>query len=426
MDISWSLDLIIIFICLFLSALFSASEIAIFSFDKKNLKEFKKDHLIIGKYLTELLNNSKKVLITILLSNTVVAVWASIVSVQLTLSLSEKYGYSKDAAIFTQIILLTILLLTVGEITPKIWANKYQKSALKIVIIPVYSFYILLYPISFLISILMNYLSKFISDKKSTTALIESEIKELADLSVEKGTIEADEHELINGIVSFKSVTAREIMTPRVDIAAVSVDSSFDELLNIINESGHSRIPLYEKDLDNIKGIIISKDLLPFIKDKEKAKNINLLKISREPIFVPSTKHINDLLHEFQEKKIHLAIVVDEYGGTAGLISLEDILEEIVGEIRDEHDKEENEILKISENCYQVLGKLSIDELNELLNENFSSENDDYDTIGGFVFNHAGKIPEKDYSFTFKNYKFTVKEILNNRINKVQIEKVES
>lgn len=425
MDISWSLDLIIVFICLLLSAIFSASEIAIFSFDKRNFAEYRKKHLLLGKYLHELINNSKKVLITILLSNTIVAVWASIISVQLTLSLSDKYGYSKDAAILVQIVLLTILLLTIGEITPKIWANKHQDTALRIIIVPIYFFYILFYPISFLISNLMNFLSKTINDKKSTTALIESEIKELADLSVEKGTIEVDEHELINGIVSFKSVTAREIMTPRVDIAAVSVDSSFDELLSIINESGHSRIPIYEKDLDNIKGIIISKDLLPFIKDKEKAKNINLLKIAREPIFVPTTKHINDLLHEFQDKKIHLAIVVDEYGGTAGLISLEDILEEIVGEIRDEHDKEENEIQKISENCYQVLGKLSIDELNELLNENFSSEHDDYDTIGGFVFNNAGKIPEKDYSFIFRNYKFTVKEVLNNRINKVQIEKVE-
>lgn len=424
MYISWSVDLIIILICILLSALFSASEIAIFSFDKKYLSDYKKEHGFLGKYLDELLSNSKKVLITILLSNTIAAVWASITSVQLTLMFATKYNYPKETAIIIQIILLTILLLIIGEITPKIWANKYQKSALRIVIVPIYSFYILFYPVSFLISTLMNFLSKNISNRKSATALIESEIKELADLSVEKGTIEVDEHELINGIVSFKSVTAREIMTPRVDIAAVSIDSTFEELLNIINESGHSRIPLFEKDLDNIKGIIIAKDLLPFIKDKEKAKNINLIKIAREPIFVPTTKHINDLLHEFQEKKIHLAIVVDEYGGTAGIISLEDILEEIVGEIRDEHDKEENEIIKISENCFQVLGKLPIDELNELLNENFSSENDDYDTVGGFVFNHAGKIPDKDYSFIFNNYKFIVKEILNNRISKVQVEKV--
>jgi CBS domain containing-hemolysin-like protein len=359
-----------------------------------------------------------------LLANTIVAVWASIISVQLSLEIADKYGYSKDVTIFVQIVVLTIVLLVIGEISPKIWANKHQITTLKIVLMPIYWISVLFYPIAYLITSLMDVFSKNITERKSNTALQESEIKELAELGVEKGTIEEEEHDLINGIVSFKSVTAREIMTPRVDIAAIPVDATFEELMSVINESGHSRIPLYEKDLDNIKGIIIAKDLLPFIKKKELSQNINLLKIAREAIFVPSSKHINDLLHEFQEKKIHLAIVVDEYGGTAGLISLEDILEEIVGEIRDEHDKEENEITKLSDNSYLLLGKLSIDELNELLNENFSSENDDYDTLGGFVFNHAGTIPEQGYSFVFNNYKFTIKEIVHNRINKVLVEKV--
>lgn len=426
MDISWSIDLLIIFLCIILSALFSASEIAIFSFDKKNINEFSKEHKYLARYLEEVLKNSKKILITILISNTFVAVWASITSVQLAFYASEKFNISKDLAIFLQILILTTLILTIGEITPKIIANKFPIKTLKIVLIPIYWIYILLFPVSYIISYLMNLISKNVTKKKSSSALIESEIKELADLSIEKGTIEADEHELINGIVSFKTVTAREIMTPRVDISAISVDATFEELMDVINESGHSRIPLYERDLDNIKGIIIAKDLLPYLKDEEKAKNIDLIKISREPIFVPSTKHINDLLHEFQERKIHLAIVVDEYGGTAGIISLEDILEEIVGEIRDEHDKEENSIINLSENSYLVLGKLSIEDLNDLLNENFSSENEDYDTVGGFVFNQAGKIPSQGYSFIYNNFRFTVKEIKNNRINKVQIDKVNS
>lgn len=424
MDLNWLIFLLSILFLIFLSALFSSSEIAIFSFDKKKINDFKKEHPLLGKYLTTVINNSRRILVTILLANTIVAVWASIISVQLSLEIAEKYKYSKDVTIFVQIIVLTIVLLVFGEISPKIWANKHQTIALKIIIIPIYWISILLYPIGYLITSLMDLFSKNFSERKSNTALHESEIKELAELGVEKGTIEEEEHDLINGIVSFKSVTAREIMTPRVDIAAISVDATFEELLNVINESGHSRIPLYEKDLDNIKGIIIAKDLLPFIKKKELSQNINLIKIAREAIFVPSSKHINDLLHEFQEKKIHLAIVVDEYGGTAGLISLEDILEEIVGEIRDEHDKEENEITKLSENNYLLLGKLSIDELNELFNENFSSENDDYDTVGGFVFNHAGTIPEQGYSFVFNNYKFTVKEIIHNRINKVLVEKI--
>ena len=423
MDLNWLFNLFGILILIFLSAFFSSSEIAIFSFDKKKLNDFKKDHPILAKYLTIVIDNSRRILVTILLANTIVAVWASIISVQLSLEIADKYGYSKDVTIFVQIVVLTIVLLVIGEISPKIWANKHQITTLKIVLMPIYWISVLFYPIAYLITSLMDVFSKNITERKSNTALLESEIKELAELGVEKGTIEEEEHDLINGIVSFKSVTAREIMTPRVDIAAIPVDATFEELMSVINESGHSRIPLYEKDLDNIKGIIIAKDLLPFIKKKELSQNINLLKIAREAIFVPSSKHINDLLHEFQEKKIHLAIVVDEYGGTAGLISLEDILEEIVGEIRDEHDKEENEITKLSDNSYLLLGKLSIDELNELLNENFSSENDDYDTLGGFVFNHAGTIPEQGYSFVFNNYKFTIKEIVHNRINKVLVEK---
>lgn len=424
MDLNWLFNLFGILILIFLSAFFSSSEIAIFSFDKKKLNDFKKDHPILAKYLTIVIDNSRRILVTILLANTIVAVWASIISVQLSLEIADKYGYSKDVTIFVQIVVLTIVLLVIGEISPKIWANKHQITTLKMVLMPIYWISVLFYPIAYLITSLMDVFSKNITERKSNTALQESEIKELAELGVEKGTIEEEEHDLINGIVSFKSVTAREIMTPRVDIAAIPVDATFEELMSVINESGHSRIPLYEKDLDNIKGVIIAKDLLPFIKKKELSQNINLLKIAREAIFVPSSKHINDLLHEFQEKKIHLAIVVDEYGGTAGLISLEDILEEIVGEIRDEHDKEENEITKLSDNSYLLLGKLSIDELNELLNENFSSENDDYDTLGGFVFNHAGTIPEQGYSFVFNNYKFTIKEIVHNRINKVLVEKV--
>jgi len=213
-------------------------------------------------------------------------------------------------------------------------------------------------------------------------------------------------------------------MTPRVDIIAVPLNATFEELMKTITESGHSRIPLYGKSLDDIQGIIYAKDLLPYLRNPELRKTLSLKKIAREALFVPETKHINDLLHDFQEKKLHLGIVVDEYGGTAGLISLEDILEEIVGDIRDEYDKEESQIIKLSENEYLVSGKLSIDELNDLLDFDFSSENKDYDTVGGFILNQAGIIPSQGFHFTFNNYKFTVKEISNKRIRKVLIEKL--
>src|SRR3989337_2648805 len=174
-------------------------------------------------------------------------------------------------------------------------------------------------------------------------------------------------------------------MTPRVDMVAVSSVSDFTELVNEITKTGRSRIPLYKDDLDDIIGIVYAKDLLPYFKNVELRKNISIAKIARKPMFVPKTKMIDALMHEFQEKKMHIAIVVDEYGGTAGVISLEDILEEIIGEIRDEFDKEENPVVKVSENSYLILGKLSIDELNELLNLEIESENDDFETVGGLV-----------------------------------------
>jgi CBS domain containing-hemolysin-like protein len=315
--------------------------------------------------------------------------------------------------------------LLFGELTPKLWASKHPLLFAKVVAIPLYWLSVLIYPVSKTLTDLLRLLMSKIGVNKSLTALQTAELTELADLSIEKGTIEENEHELIHGLVEFKSVTVREIMTPRVDITSVSVDESFDELMQTITDSGHSRIPLYENSLDNIIGIIYAKDLLPYLRDEALRNTLSLRKISHEAMFVPETKLINELLTEFQSKNKHLGIVVDEYGGTAGLVSLEDILEEIVGEIRDEYDKEETEITKLNENSFMVLGKVSIDELNELLEDNFSSENDDYDTVGGFIFNHAGQIPLEGYTFVSDNFRFTVKEIFKKRIKKVLVERLQ-
>jgi CBS domain containing-hemolysin-like protein len=213
-------------------------------------------------------------------------------------------------------------------------------------------------------------------------------------------------------------------MTPRVDIIAVSEDNSFEELLNIITSSGHSRIPLYKDDLDQVAGIIYSKDILPLLKDPAKRNNLSLASIARKAMFIPSSKMINSLMHEFQDKKMHIAIVVDEYGGTAGLITLEDIIEEIIGEIRDEYDKEENPVTKINDNTFLVLGKISIEELNELLGSELTADEENFETVAGLILNHAGDIPKEGYNFQINGVRFTVKEVLKKRIKKVLIEKL--
>lgn len=424
MEYGWSIKIILLLICFILSAFFSGSEVALFSFDKKKTREFKKQHKIIGSYLQSLLENPRRILVTILIGNTIVNVAASIISVILALELAAIFKISVEIALLVQIPLITILILFIGDITPKLWANKYPAQFIRITAIPLYWLGIILYPISKILTDLLRLLSSKINFDRTKTALHGTDIKDLADLSIETGTIEEGEHELIHGIVSFKTVTAREVMTPRVDIIAISLDSDFDEMMKIINESGHSRIPLYENSLDKVIGIIYAKDLLPFLSNPEIRKSLSLKNIAREAMFVPETKLINVLLHDFQEKNMHLGIVVDEYGGTSGLISLEDILEEIVGEIRDEYDREENEIVKLNENSFMILGKVSIDELNELLNQDFSSENDDYDTVGGFIFNQTGIIPQQGFHLIHNNYKFTVKEVVNKRVNKVLVEKV--
>ncbi|MEW6701115.1 MAG: hemolysin family protein, partial [Bacteroidota bacterium] len=391
-----------------LSIFFSGSEAVLFAFDKKKIRELKKTHRIIGSYIQLLLENPHRLNVTILLCNTVVNVAASIISVLIALELAKTLGVPEVLAIIVQIILLTILLLLIGEVTSKFLSLKYPEQFARLTAVPLYWVCVILYPVSKIVTDLHKFLVQRIDYDKSKKTFKRTE---LASLSIERGMSAVGgaegEHELIHGIVSFKTVTAREVMTPRVDIISVSVESNFDELIKIINESGHSRIPLYENNLDNILGIIYAKDLLPYLNNLEVRKTLLLKSIARQALFVPETKLINVLLHEFQEKNVHLGIVVDEYGGTAGLISLEDILEEIVGEIRDEYDKEENEIVKTGDNSYLILGKVTIDSLNELLGQDFSSVNDDYDTVGGFIFNYAGNIPQEGFHFLYNNYKFT-------------------
>ncbi len=423
MDVGWYYRILFLLISLIFSAFFSGSEVALFSIEKKLLGDRKKKN-IIEDYLGSLLDAPRRLLVTILLGNTIFNVLASILSVSVAIDLANKMGWTIDYVLVVQIILLTIVVLILGEITPKVWAAKYPMQFARVVAIPLYWVSVLIFPVAKIITDVIKFFVSRIKFDKSKTALLSSELTDLAEIGVEKGSLEEEEQDLIHGIVSFKTVMAREVMTPRVDVNAVSLSASYDEVVSLIRESGHSRIPLFDENLDNIIGIIYAKDLLPFIGDAEAVNGFSTSKIAREALFVPETKLISDLLHEFQEKNMHMGIVVDEYGGTSGIVSMEDILEEIVGDIRDEYDNEESEIVKLDENKYSLIGKVPIDELNELFEYDFSSENDDYDTIGGFIYNHAGNIPEEGYSFEYDVFKFKVVEVDNKRINKIVVERI--
>jgi gliding motility-associated protein GldE len=424
LEVDWIPRIGLLILCFILSGFFSGSEVALFSLDKKKIKSTFQDLSLVHEYLQGLLENPRRLLVTILIGNTVVNVAASIIAVSLALDFANIFNISKNVILTVQIILLTVLILLLSEVTPKIVASKNPVKFSKIIAIPMHWISVIIYPVAETITEFIRFLVSKIHIDKKKSAIKPDEIMELATIGLEKGTIEDEEHELIHSIVGFKTLSVTEIMTPRVDMVAVSTDSEFTKVIDEITRTGRSRIPLYKEDLDDIVGVIYAKDLLPYFKNEEMRKNLSLEKIARKPMFVPQTKMIDALMHDFQEKKMHIAIVVDEYGGTAGLVSLEDIIEEIIGEIRDEYDKEENPITKIDETNYLVFGRISIDEIKETLEININTEEAEYDTVAGLVLNFAGQIPKEGYSFEYENHKFTVKEVLNKRIKKVQIEKL--
>lgn len=424
MDIDWTVKIGILILLIIGSAFFSGSEVALFSLDKKKIENNFRQNSVLSRYLSNLINFPRRLLVTILVGNNSINVAASIISVFIAFDAAEYFSIPIEIALTFQIIILTVLVLIFGELFPKIIATQNPVRFSKFAAVPMYYFNILIYPVAeFITEIIRLSISKLKIDK-SKSAISREEIPHLTSLSHEKGALEENEHELISSLVSFGSLTVEEIMTPRVDIIAVSTEVRYDDLLSTITQSGHSRIPLYKDNLDEIIGIIYAKDLLPYSRNPELRKHISLKKISRKAMFVPETKLISVLLREFQEYKMHLAVVVDEYGGTSGLVTLEDIVEEVIGEIWDEYDKEENQIHMIEEGKWLALGKLPIDEMNSELDTKISNNEEDFDTLGGFVLNQAGSIPQENFSFIENGFSFTVKEVQKKRVKKVLIEKI--
>ena len=423
MEIDWPVKLIVLIIFLAASAFFSGSEVALFSLDKRKINKQFKGHSLKLKYIVSLLDWPRRLLVTILIGNTIFNVAASIVAVNIAIELAPQIGIAEELAITIQIILLTTLILLFSELLPKVIASNNPVSFASLTVIPLYWIRVIIYPVVEIITELIILFKSVALSEKANTALSKDEITHLTKMSQEKGTLEDEEHEMIKSIVTFREIIVSEIMTPRVDIKAFSSDVDFAQVVETINTTGHSRFPLYQEDLDQIIGILHAKDILPYIDNQKSKRPSNLSIIARKPMFVPKTKKINDLLREFQSQKTHIAVVVDEYGGTAGLITLEDIIEEVVGEIWDEYDKKEDTIQVVDENKYIVLGKTSIDEVNEKIGDEIISEESDFETVGGLVFKNAGSIPNEGYNFTIDNYKFTVKEVHRKRIKKVLIEK---
>ena len=425
MDIDWSYLTVLLVFFLFLSAFFSASEVAFFSLKQKNFEEDFKSSKLISRYANGLIAYPRRLLITILVGNTIANVAASIVSVSIALKIAVLLQIEINIILTIQIILITIIVLIFSELLPKVFASKHSVLAVKIITIPLYFISTIIYPISETITELIRLTFSKLKFDKSKTAITEKEISELAELGHERGTLEEEEQEIITSFVEFKSVLVGEVMTPRVDIVAIPFNIHVEELIKTINTSGYSRLPVYRDNLDKILGIVHVKDLLQYLKNKSFNADETLTKIVRDVLFVPETKKISEMLKEFQQKKIHSAIVVDEFGGTSGLITLEDIIEEIIGEIWDEHDPQEDAIKVLSPEKISVLGKVSVSDLNELVGKNLIPTSEDYETVAGLVISKAGDIPKEGYTFNLNDYRFTVKEVLKKRIKRIELNKID-
>jgi len=411
-------------VLLILSGFFSASEAAYFSLSPADLERMRPKKDYGSKQVVNLLAHPRRLLITIVVGNTVVNIGAASLAAVLTLDVSNYFGIDPTIGVLIDIVIVTFVILICAEIIPKIAAVKNAKKVARNFAFPMTVFFYLFSPVVSIFYAFTQWLSSILHVGKSRLLVSEEELLSIVDVGEEKGTLQKDEKEMIHSIFEFGETAVREIMVPRIDMICISTDTEFETLLTIINTHLHSRIPLYKNEIDNIIGIIFAKDLLPLVNQKntETTEKISLEKLARPAYFVPEIKKIDALLKEFQEHRIHMAIVVDEYGGTAGLVTLEDIIEEIVGEIQDEHDIEPPQYQKVNENEFIVDGSMDLEEINEELRLNLPTE-EGVETIGGFLFGLFGSVPKDKQFIQYEDYKFTVEKIHKRRIQKVRITK---
>jgi gliding motility-associated protein GldE len=419
------LDFIILFyvlvfaFLLLLSAFFSASETAYFSLSSTDIERLRSKKDYPTMQVVQLLSHPKKLLITIVVGNTVVNIAAASLAAILTLDICDSLNLDKQIGMLIDVIIVTFVILIFTEIVPKVAAVKNAKQVAINFSFPLTIFYYLFLPIVSIFHSFTQWLTHIFRVQKSKLLLSEDELRSLVDVGEEEGTLEEEEKEMIHSIFEFGETTVREIMIPRIDMICISTDSDLDTLLELIKKHMHSRIPVYREKIDNITGILYAKDLLPFITPKKEAE-IDLSQLARSAYFVPEQKKIDELLREFQAEKIHMAIVIDEYGGTAGLVTLEDIIEEIVGEIQDEHDYEQPLYQKLGENEFIVDGGMDLEEINEELKIELPTEGG-VETLAGFLFGLFGSVPKEKQTIKYSGYEFVIEKIIRRRIKQVRI-----
>ncbi|MCH8568525.1 MAG: hemolysin family protein [Balneolales bacterium] len=416
------IQILVIILGLILSAFFSGSEVAFFSRENQtrfsqneNEKALDSADLRVKK----LLSDPRKLLATILIGNTFANIITAVFAAVLTGKFVEFYGLDKWIVFTAEILVLTFTIVILTEITPKVLALKNAYSFSRSLSAPLSFFYWLFSPFARLIAKSTARLESRIP--KVAEKLSSEDIKAMAEVGEMQGTLRGEEREIIENVADFGNITVKEIMTSRVNMVAISTDATLEDVLSVIREKSISRFPLYENDLDNIKGVLHAKDILPFLLHNESTGLVNWQANARKALFIPTTKKIDDLLRDFQREKTHVAIVVDEYGGTEGLVTMDDILEEIIGEMHDEHSDNEQLYERTPEGDYIFDAKIDLDEVGEILNRELTSSDDEYETLGGLIYHLAERIPDQGDQHMFLELQLTVEEIENNRLKKIRI-----
>ncbi|MCC6477379.1 HlyC/CorC family transporter [bacterium] len=409
---------------LIMSAFFSASETALFSLTRSQISELgeESDHPATRKLLS-LLKDPRRLLIVLLTGNTIVNVLAATVAALVTASFLDQWEGKQWVIFVVQGIVVTLVLLITGEILPKFAAIRNPLKWSLGIAGPLTYISKLLWPITVIITPIADSLARAFGVERRKLWISEEEIKTLLEVGEEHGALEKNERDMIHSIFELGEITVREIMVPRTDMIALEVQTPLSKVLETVRKCGHSRFPVYDEKIDNVIGILHAKDLMTFYPFKEE---VDLKKIIRTAHFVPEAKTIDELLKQLQEQRVHMSIAVDEYGGTAGLVTLEDIIEEIVGEIQDEHDAERTLWTRIDEQTVVIEAKVDVETVNDVLGEDVIPIDDDFDTLGGFLLAELGDFPEAHKRIEYHNYDFVVEEIRHHRLGRVRIIKRES
>lgn len=405
--------LIILFI---LSAFFSASETALTSLSKIRLNRMIEHNVRGARLIERLKKQPAELLSTILIGNNLVNIAAASLATSISIELLSSWGWGNmGTAVGVATGVMTFLVLVFGEITPKTVALRNPEK-FSLFVAPIIVFLqVVLRPFAYFIGFISRPFIYLLGGKAPQQGpfITEDEIKLILAAGEKEGVIEEEEREMITSIFEFGETVVREVMTPRPDITAVDVAAPVEDVIKIIIESGHSRIPIFEGNLDNILGFVYAKDLL----QSQKGKAVR--ELLRKATFIPETKKVPELLHEMQSARTHSAIIVDEYGITSGLVTLEDLIEEIVGEIHDEFERDERKIEKVDTNAFIVNGLLSTNDLNDELGLNLPEK--EYDSVGGFVFGKLGKAPAVGNVVRYENLLISVERVYRRRITRVKI-----